>query len=71
MVQKSELELAADRYAELKRRHDALRKDHDELVEAVRQAAREERRLAEAAAAAAGKGEEQPAPTAADERGTP
>ncbi len=51
-MQKGELELAHDRYAELKRRHDALRKDHDELVEAVRQAAREERRLAEAAAAA-------------------
>ena len=45
MVQKGELELAADRYAELRRRHEALRKDHDELVEAVRQAAREERRL--------------------------
>jgi len=44
MVQKGELELAADRYAELRRRHDTLRKDHDELVEAVRQAAREERR---------------------------
>jgi chromosome segregation ATPase len=52
MVQKSELELAGDRYAELKRRHDALRKDHDELVEAVREAAREERRLAGATAAA-------------------
>lgn len=45
IVQKGELELAADRYAELRRRHDALRKDHDELVEAVRQAAREDRRL--------------------------
>jgi DNA repair exonuclease SbcCD ATPase subunit len=45
IVQKGELELAADRYAELRRRHDALRKDHDELVEAVRAAAREERRL--------------------------
>jgi hypothetical protein len=67
MVQKSELELAADRYTELKRRHDALRKDHDELVEAVRQAAREERRLAEAAAAAKG---ESPA-AAADEHGQP
>ena len=44
MVQKGELELAADRYAELRRRHDALRKEHDELIEAVRQAAREERR---------------------------
>jgi chromosome segregation ATPase len=53
MVQKGELELAADRYAELRRRHDALRKDHDELVEAVRQAAREERRLTEKEAARA------------------
>jgi hypothetical protein len=43
-VQKGELELANDRYAELRRRHDALRKDHDELIEAVRQAAREEMR---------------------------
>jgi colicin import membrane protein len=46
VVQKGELDLAHDRYAELKRRHDQLRKDHDELVEAVRQAAREERRAA-------------------------
>ncbi|GEJ55704.1 hypothetical protein AMYX_04450 [Anaeromyxobacter diazotrophicus] len=53
MVQKSELELANDRHAELRRRHDALRKDHEELLDAVRQAAREERRLAEAAPAAA------------------
>lgn len=52
VVQKGELELAHDRYAELKRRHDALRKDHDELVEAVRQAAREEKRLAAGEAAA-------------------
>jgi len=52
VVQKGEIELAHDRYAELKRRHDALRKVHDELVEAVRQAAREERRLAEARGAA-------------------
>ncbi len=42
MVQKGEIELAQDRYAELKRRHDALRKDHEELLDAVRQAAREE-----------------------------
>jgi chromosome segregation ATPase len=48
MVQKGELELANDRYAELRRRYDALRKDHEELIEAVRQAAREEARLAEA-----------------------
>jgi hypothetical protein len=41
-VQKGELELAQDRYAELKRRNDALRKEHEELIEAVRQAAREE-----------------------------
>ena len=53
MVQKGELELAADRYAELRRRHEALRKDHDELVEAVRQAAREERRLTQQEAARA------------------
>ena len=46
VVQKGEIELAHDRYAELKRRYDGLRKDHDELVEAVRQAAREERQLA-------------------------
>jgi colicin import membrane protein len=46
MVQKSELELANDRYGELRRRHDGLRKDHDELIEAVRQAAREEQRTA-------------------------
>ncbi len=55
MVQKGELELAADRYAELRRRHDALRKDHDELVEAVRQAAREDRRLTQQEAARANK----------------
>jgi chromosome segregation ATPase len=61
VVQKGELELAHDRYAELKRRNDALRKDHDELVEAVRQAAREERQLAEAAARAS-EGAAQPAP---------
>ncbi|HET6438166.1 MAG TPA: hypothetical protein VFG59_08900 [Anaeromyxobacter sp.] len=53
MVQKGELELAADRYTELRRRHEALRRDHDELVEAVRQAAREERRLTEKEAARA------------------
>ena len=53
IVQKGELELAGDRYAELRRRHDALRKDHDELVEAVRQAAREERRLTQQEAARA------------------
>ncbi len=47
MVQKGEMDLAADRYAELRRRYDGLRKDHEELLEAVRQAAREDRRLAE------------------------
>ena len=52
MVQKGELELANDRHAELRRRHDALRKDHDELLDAVRQAAQEDRRLAEAPGAA-------------------
>jgi chromosome segregation ATPase len=46
VVQKGELDLAHDRYAELRRRHDQLKKDYDELVEAVRQAAREERRSA-------------------------
>jgi predicted nucleic acid-binding Zn-ribbon protein len=55
IVQKGELELAADRYAEMRRRHEALRKDHDELVEAVRQAAREERRLTQQEAARADK----------------
>jgi colicin import membrane protein len=48
MVQKGELELAGDRNAELRRRYDALRKDHEELLEAVRQAAQEDRRLSEA-----------------------
>jgi len=50
MVTKGELDLAQDRYAELKRRNDSLRKEHDELIDAVRQAAREERALAEKAA---------------------
>jgi len=53
IVQRGELELSADRYAELRRRHDALRRDHDELVEAVRQAAREDRRLTQKEAARA------------------
>lgn len=61
MVQKGELGLAADRYAELRRRHDSLRKEHEELVEAVRQAAREERRLAEAGAAKGTSGGNEPA----------
>ncbi|MFL5301179.1 MAG: hypothetical protein ACJ79R_12635, partial [Anaeromyxobacteraceae bacterium] len=52
IVQKGELELAQDRHAELRRRYDALKKDHDELVEAVRQAAQEDRRLADADAKA-------------------
>jgi colicin import membrane protein len=52
MVTKGELDLAQDRYAELKRRNDTLRKEHDELIDAVRQAAREERQLAEKARAA-------------------
>jgi colicin import membrane protein len=46
-VQKGELELAQDRHAELRRRYEALKKDHDELCEAVRQAAQEDRHLAE------------------------
>src|SRR5512137_2882894 len=50
MVQKGEPDIAKDRYLELKRRHDALRKEHEELIDAVRQAAREERKAQEAAA---------------------
>jgi chromosome segregation ATPase len=50
MVTKGELDLSQDRYAELKRRNDALRKEHDELIDAVRQAAREERAIADKAA---------------------
>jgi DNA repair exonuclease SbcCD ATPase subunit len=60
MVQKGELELANDRYAELRKRHDGLRRDHEELLDAVRQAAREDRKAAEAAA---GK-QAEPAPAA-------
>src|SRR6266540_3477306 len=63
VVQKGEIELAHDRYAELKRRYDGLRKDHDELVEEIRQAAREERQLA---ARAGGSGEPVPGPAAAE-----
>ena len=48
MVQKGELELAGDRNAELRRRYEAHRKDHEELLDAVRQAAQEDRRLADA-----------------------
>lgn len=51
MVTKGELDLAQDRYAELKKRNDTLRKEHEELIDAVRQAAREERAQAEKAAA--------------------
>jgi chromosome segregation ATPase len=47
IVQKGELDLAHDRYAELKKRNDQLRREHEELIEAVRQAAREERQQAE------------------------
>ncbi len=61
MVQKGELELANDRHVELRRRYDALRKDHDELLDAVRQAAQEERRLAEADKKAAPGPEQKPA----------
>ncbi len=49
VVQKGELDLAHDRIAELRRRYDALRKEHEELIDAVRQAAREERRQEPAA----------------------
>ena len=61
MVTKGELDLAQDRYAELKRRNDTLRKEHEELIDAVRQAAREERAQAEKAAAKAA-----PAPAVAE-----
>jgi len=61
MVQKGELELANDRHAELRRRYDALRKDHDELLDAVRQAAQEERRLAETEKKAIPEAEQKPA----------
>ena len=47
IVQKGELDLAHDRYTELKRRNDQLRREHEELIEAVRQAAREEKAQAE------------------------
>jgi chromosome segregation ATPase len=57
VVQKGELDLAHDRYAELRRRHDQLRKEYDELVEAVRQAAREEQRTGAPAAPAPGEAE--------------
>ena len=49
MVQKGELDIAHDRQAELRRRYDALRKEHEELIDAVRQAAREEKRAQEGA----------------------
>jgi colicin import membrane protein len=52
MVQKGELDIAHDRHAELRRRYDALRKEHEELIDAVRQAAREEKRAQEGVAAA-------------------
>ena len=52
MVQKGELDIAKDRHPELRRRNDALRKEHEELIDAVRQAAREEKRAQEGAAAA-------------------
>jgi len=50
MVQKGELDIAHDRHVELRRRYDALRKEHEELIDAVRQAAREEKRAQESAA---------------------
>ena len=61
MVTKGELDLAQDRYTELKKRNDALRKQHEELIDAVRQAAREERALAEKQAAKAAPVAEAPA----------
>jgi len=48
MVQKGELDLAHDRIAELRRRYDGLRKEHEELIDAVRAAAREEQRRTDA-----------------------
>jgi colicin import membrane protein len=66
IVQKGELELAQDRHAELRRRYDAQKKDHDELVEAVRQAAQEDRRLAEADAKARGASAGETSEAAAD-----
>jgi colicin import membrane protein len=53
IVQKGEIDLAHDRYAELKRRNDQLRREHEELIEAVRQAAREERQQSEGKSTAA------------------
>ena len=64
MVTKGELDLAQDRYAELKRRNDALRKEHEELIDAVRQAAREERKAQESAAAASAPAQAPAAPAA-------
>jgi colicin import membrane protein len=62
MITKGELDLAQDRYTELKKRNDTLRKEHDELIDAVRQAAREERALAEKAAGRAAPVVAEPAP---------
>ena len=67
IVQKGELDLAHDRYAELKRRNDQLRREHEELIEAVRQAAREERAQSEGkSTAAAMVAEGAPEPKAAE-----
>lgn len=66
MVTKGELDLAQDRYAELKRRNDGLRKEHQELIDAVRQAAREERALAEKASRGAAPAAPAPAPAPAE-----
>jgi chromosome segregation ATPase len=70
IVQKGELELAQDRHAELRRRYDRLRRDHDELIDAVRQAAAEDRKLAgleaKANQSAAGAVEETAEPVDAD-----
>jgi chromosome segregation ATPase len=61
IVQKGEIDLAHDRYAELKKRHDQLRREHEELIEAVRQAAREERQQAEGKEAQAAPATQAPA----------
>jgi len=65
MVTKGELDLAQDRYTELKKRNDTLRKEHQELIDAVRQAAREERALAEKAAGKAASVVAEPMPAEA------
>jgi chromosome segregation ATPase len=71
MVTKGELDLSQDRYTELKKRNDTLRKEHEELIDAVRQAAREERALAEKQAAKAAPAEAPAAPAEAEKPAEP